>query len=125
MYEQMLAYLNVSQSTLEHIILLVVAVLVVGTIIVAYWQYLIAGAVACFCFVVFTHGTISISNNDGSNTLPALQEKKYIEDCVSLTNNKEMCKDLFKENLQKEMADLLQEDAITKLRSRRSDGSVE
>jgi hypothetical protein len=115
MYEQMLAYLNVSQSTLEHIILLVVAVLVVGTIIVAYWQYLIAGAVACFCFVVFTHGPVSISNNDGSNTLPALQEKKYIEDCVSLTNNKEMCELMWKENLQKEMADLLQKDAITKL----------
>lgn len=115
MYEQMLAYLNVSQSTLEHIILAVVAVLVVGTIIVAYWQFLIAGAVACFCFVVFTHGTVSMSNNDGINTLPALQEKKYIEECVSLTNNKEMCKDLYKENLQNRISDLLQDGAVEKL----------
>lgn len=118
MYEQMLTYLNVSQSTLEHIILLVVAILVVGTIIVAYWQYLIAGAVACFCFVVFTHGTVSISNNDG---VPFVSEsefmlgKEYIEDCVSLTNNKKMCEEKWKEI--KEISDTLQEDAITKLKT--------
>lgn len=115
MYEQMLAYLNVSQTTLEHIILLVVAVLIVGTILVAYWQYLIAGAVACFCFVVFTHGTTSMANNDGTNTLPALQEKKYIEDCVSLTNNKKICKDLWKEHLQQAIADNLDAGALEKL----------
>jgi hypothetical protein len=115
MYEQMLAYLNVSQTTLEHIILLVVAVLIVGTILVAYWQYLIAGAVACFCFVVFTHGTSSMADNDGTNTLPAMQEKKYIEECVSLTNNKKMCKELWEEHLQKELANSLQESAFEKL----------
>ncbi len=115
MYEQMLAYLNVSQTTLEHIILLVVAVLIVGTILVAYWQYLIAGAVACFCFVVFTHGTSSMADNDGTNTLPAMQEKKYIEECVSLTNNKKMCKDLYEEHLQNRISDLLQKGAEEKL----------
>ena len=115
MYEQMLAYLNVSQTTLEHIILLVVAVLIVGTILVAYWQYLMAGAVACFCFVVFTHGTTPMANNDGTNTLPALQEKKYIEECVSLTNNKRICKDLYKEHLQQAIADNLDAGALEKL----------
>ena len=70
---------------------------------------------ACFCFVVFTHGTVSISNNDVINTLPALQEKKYIEECVSLTNNKKMCKDLYKENLQNRISDLLQDGAVEKL----------
>lgn len=112
MYEQMLAYLNVSQSTLEHIILAVVAVLVVGTIIVAYWQFLIAGAVACFCFVVFTHGTVSMSNND----TPGLYEKKqYIKDCYSLTDNKKMCELMWNENVDSQIADRLQEAAIERL----------
>jgi len=111
MYEQMLAYLNVSQSTLEHIILLVVAVLIVGTILVAYWQYLIAGAVACFCFVVFTHGTVSISNNDTSEFLG---KKQYMKECHSLTNNKKICELLWEENL-KVVSEGLQESAIEKL----------
>ncbi len=94
MYERMLAYLNVSQSTLESIILIVVAVLIVGTIIVAYWQFLIAGAVACFCFVVFTHSTtISASNIITEKS----ERRQYMEDCVSLTHNKSMCENLWKE----------------------------
>lgn len=95
MYEQMLAYLNVSQTTLEHIILLVVAVLIVGTILVAYWQYLIAGAVACFCFVVFTHGTASMA---GNSIIEKSERRQYMDDCVSLTQNKKMCEGLWKEH---------------------------
>lgn len=95
MYEQMLAYLNVSQTTLEHIILAVVAVLIVGTILVAYWQYLIAGAVACFCFVVFTHGTTSMA---GDMITEKSEHRQYMDDCVSLTQNKKMCEGLWKEH---------------------------
>lgn len=113
MYEQMLAYLNVSQSTLEHIILAVVAVLIVGTIIVAYWKFLIAGAVACFCFVVFTHGTVSISNNIISEES---EERQYMKDCLSLTHNMKMCRSLWEEK-EKEFLDVIQEAAIEKLLS--------
>jgi hypothetical protein len=94
MYEQMLAYLNVSQTTLEHIILLVVAVLIVGTILVAYWQYLIAGAVACFCFVVFTHGTTSMAGNMITEKSERLE---YMEDCISLTHKPKLCEQMWKE----------------------------
>ena len=51
----------------------------------------------------------------GHNTGPALQEKKYIEDCVSLTNNKKICKDFWEEHVQKEVADNLDAGALEKL----------
>jgi hypothetical protein len=95
MYEQMLAHLNVSQSALENIILITVAVLIIGTIIATYYKFLIAGAVACFCFAVFTHGTTSMAGNMITEKSERLE---YMEDCFSLTQNKKMCEQLWKEN---------------------------
>jgi formate/nitrite transporter FocA (FNT family) len=94
MYEQMLAYLNVSQSTLENIILITVAVLILGTIIATYYKFLIAGAVACFCFSVFTH---SAANSTGYIITEKSERVEYMEDCFSLTQNKKMCEELWKE----------------------------
>lgn len=97
MYEQMLAYLNVSQTTLEHIILTVVAVLVVGTIVVTYGKFLIVGAVACFCFAVFTHGTATSANAKDDIIIEKSERVEYMEDCISLTHKPTLCEQLWKE----------------------------
>lgn len=97
MYEQMLAYFNITQSTMEYFILAVVAIIIVGTIVVTYGKFLIVGAVACFCFTVFTHGKATSANTTEEIITEKSERVVYMEDCLSLTHNPKMCEQLWKE----------------------------
>lgn len=55
MYSELINATGISQSTMEGLVLSVLAIIVLGVILILYWPFVIAGAAALFCVVVLAN----------------------------------------------------------------------
>ena len=103
MYSQVIEKIGVSQSSLEIIVLCIIAIAIAGYILVAFSKQIIIGAMAIFCFMVFTQAgdTKVMAKGNSTEKIEKIQEeaedkKAYMEDCQRLTDySKQKCDDIW------------------------------
>lgn len=107
MYSEMTKMLGLSQGMLELIVLCGIAVAVLGTIMVFFWPYILAGFGVLFCFMVIAnHKTVEEPKEEiiavtKTSTEPTVIEKQilvdrpqvektdkdmFLEDCLEYTD---------------------------------------
>jgi hypothetical protein len=111
MYSEMTKMFVLSQGMLETIVLCVIAVAVLGTVLVFFWKYVLAGIGVLFCFVVLANHkpseeTIAVKQPEPlviekqvlvDRPAPPIEEEKtdkemFLEDCLEYTDySKKKC----------------------------------
>jgi hypothetical protein len=100
MYPELVRMLGLSQSSLEFLVLAVIGIAILGTALVLFWRYVLAGIGLMFCFVVLANHKPSVPIEEIiSVTKPAevvapvkpVEPEKddlamFIEDCMKYTD---------------------------------------
>ena len=100
MYPELVRMLGLSQSSLEFLVLAVIGIAILGTALVLFWRYVLAGIGLMFCFVVLANHKPSepieevISVTKPAEVVapvkPVEPEKDdlamFIEDCMKYTD---------------------------------------
>lgn len=104
MYSQLVDKLGVSQSSIEILVIIAIGIAIAGYIFVTFFKQIIFGALAVFCFIVFTQSNnqsiAQIKNQNSTkenNTIVIPEDKKeFMEDCQNMTDyTKEQCDNIW------------------------------
>jgi hypothetical protein len=109
MYSEIVSATGISQSTMETLVLSIIAILVMGVILVLYWPFIIAGSAALFCVVVLANHKVPDAPDlvKVETVVPKVEAKPiqqepfdetaaFMEDCLSLTDySKKQCEKLW------------------------------
>jgi hypothetical protein len=114
MYSEIVNVTGISQSTMETLVLSIIAILVLGVILVLYWPFIIAGSAALFCVVVLANHKVPDAPKprpvDVIQTAPPVvdavpkpveqepfdEAKAFMEDCLSQTDyTKKQCEKIW------------------------------
>lgn len=101
-YDQVLQYFNLSQSQTEFLVSLGLIMLVVGFILVVFWQYIVAAAVV---YIIVTISAHHVDPTPPAKDEVIIEDKSvfndrqtYLDECKSLTDNSKVCENLVKES---------------------------
>lgn len=96
-YDQILNRLGLDQGLSEVLIVVGAILLIVGFLIVLFWQYLVAGAVVYLVLTVFSHHVDPKKIEEVVVEKSVMTDKKtYMEECEDLTDKADVCEDLWK-----------------------------
>jgi hypothetical protein len=95
---------GISQHQLQIAIAGIVVMCIVGTILVVFWKYIVAGTIAIFCLMVFSNAqTKEMKEPTAVVVQQDEDEKAYMEDCLNMTDyTKEQCKNIWHDREGKE-----------------------
>lgn len=96
-YDQILTRMGLDQGLSEALIVLGVITIVIGFLIVLFWQYIVAGAVVFAVLTVFSHHIDPTKVEDVAEKSVLTDKKTYMEECEDLTDDADTCEDLWKE----------------------------
>lgn len=127
MYSEIVNGLGFSQNALELMVLSLIGIFILGAIVVLYWKYIVAGALALGCVVVMANHKSEtpapvkppvvekvekkeevinqVKPTEELMTQPKDAYNMFMEDCINLADyNKTYCDNLWKDRVEEERA---------------------
>ena len=111
-YESFLTTFGLSQLQLEVLLILFVIVIVIGYVLVMFWQQILAGLGILLAVFVFAHHpaekiavvesteseiVIPVNNVKINSPVEKTEKEMFMEDCVELSSKPQDCEDIWKE----------------------------
>ena len=96
-YDQILTRMGLDQSLTEVLIVIGAIMIVIGFLVVLFWQYIVAGAVIFLALTVFSHHIEPNKEVQVVEKNEMMDKRSYMDDCEALTDKSELCEDLWKE----------------------------
>ena len=82
MYSQLTNMMGLSQGSLELIVLCGIVVAILGTVLVFFWRYILAGVGALFCVVVLANHKPSEPKEEIISTIKAVESSSIVSEPV-------------------------------------------
>lgn len=96
-YDQILTRMGLDQGLSEALIVLGVITIVIGFLIILFWQYIVAGAVVFAVLTVFSHHIELPKVEDVAEKTEISDKATFMEDCKSLSDKSDICEEMWKD----------------------------
>jgi hypothetical protein len=99
--------LHIPTLSLQSFVLYLLGAIVLGTILVNFWKYIVMGLFGIFCLSTFSPPSLISSPVDAKENIPQIEQvvqvvdvyrKEFMDDCMSVAmNSKEECEAIYKD----------------------------
>ena len=99
--------LHIPILSIQSFVLYLLGAIVLGTILVNFWKYIVMGLFGIFCLSTFSSPGLISSTVDAKENMPQIEKtvqvvdvyrKEFMDDCMSLAMiSKEECEEIFNE----------------------------
>ena len=99
--------LHIPVLSIQSFVLYLLGAIVLGTILVNFWKYIVMGLFGIFCLSTFSSPGLISSTVDGKENMPQIEQtvqvvdgyrKEFMEDCMTIAmNSREECEVIFKD----------------------------
>jgi hypothetical protein len=96
-YDQILTRMGLDQGLSEALIVLGVITIVIGFLIILFWQYIVAGAVVFAVLTVFSHHIEPTKVEDVAEKTELSDKATFLDACKSLSDKSDTCEEMWKD----------------------------
>jgi hypothetical protein len=99
--------LYIPTLSIQSFVLYLLSAIVLGTILVNFWKYIVMGVFGIFCLSTFSPSSLISSAVDEKENIPQTEQavkvvdgyrKEFMDDCMTIAmNSKEECEVIFKD----------------------------